>query len=637
MPQSPRKRARAAATSVRRVANALRQAAKRDVARPLRPASPGRAVATGPEVGQGFGRVRSAADTAPEPSPTDERPREARGEGADHVTPSPLAGGDPSADGRDSTLDRSGFLALEGSDEGRRDLRRASADDNVSDDLEGPASDHLRTPGGHGFFGGAGHNPPPIEPMCSVSDALLGPDNTLEDVGLSARARNSLHRVGFHTLGAITERSRSELDAIPNLGVKTLIEIETTLARHGLALRSEIPPVSGGEAPDARADPPGAPRPQSEGSAGDAAKARHRDPDPRLTAMVERRLGGATLAEIGEEYGISRGRVTQILKAAGVSASTARQGRLDLQSGEVEERGDLVLQAFRQGDSPAQIAALLRLRRSLVRRFLRANVSSADRAARRANNQRPTETRYDDVDLVAAVREVGQRYGRAPTSAEYNRAAAGGMLPSLPTVHARLGWSHAVELAGFQASRARRPYTRRWTEGACRQALRRLVVESGEVPSTNQYDALAQLDDELPSLATIRHRLGRWTTVTGELARLPRRSDILDRLATADPDHNHADAAAMWMAYLEEVLSVEDLVVLLITGDFVWNAEFGSPPAELADAVRDASRRADGSLEVDDELASDPTSSHGPSDLEGIDTAGLLRPDAAEDDSRKAT
>lgn len=401
----------------------------------------------------------------------------------------------------------------------------------------------------------------------ALSSDRPGVDITLEEAGLSTRSFNALRRLGLRSLGDVAALRRAELEAVATVGLGTLDDIEQSLARHGLALRADTPPAAA---------------PAGEGYA-------HRPRvNARTAAMISLREAGATIREIAEVHRLSYQRVQQILKAAGIDGRAARESRSVQDRAEAAARHDDIVQAFRRGDAPAQTARILQLNESAVRALLRTTLTPADRAVRRGNRRRRIEPRYSDEDLVAAVREVGQRYGRAPTSGEYAQAAAGGMLPSVPTIVNRIGWRRALERAGLDAGERVRGYNRRWTEQTCRQALRRLIVESGEVPTSHQYDALAQLDDALPSLGTVRQRFGRWSKVTAEMARLPSRADALSRVPEAGDDTDGKNPATIWMAYLEEVLSVEDVVVLLITGDFVWDDEFGAPPPELTEAVRGA-------------------------------------------------
>ena len=52
---------------------------------------------------------------------------------------------------------------------------------------------------------------------------------------------------------------------------------------------------------------------------------------------------------------------------------------------------------------------------------------------------------------------------------------------------------------------------------ACWDALRRAVDELGEVPSVLAYERYAAARDDIPSSATVRNRLGRWSALTARL------------------------------------------------------------------------------------------------------------------------
>lgn len=92
--------------------------------------------------------------------------------------------------------------------------------------------------------------------------------------------------------------------------------------------------------------------------------------------------------------------------------------------------------------------------------------------------------------------------------------------PSLPTVLNRMGgWSNAVTAAGLLPAARRAPARqRRWTEDACWDALRRVVDELAEIPSVLAYERVAAGRSDLPSAATIRNRLGRWSSLAARLA-----------------------------------------------------------------------------------------------------------------------
>ncbi len=60
---------------------------------------------------------------------------------------------------------------------------------------------------------------------------------TLEDLGLSTRAYNSLRHAGIHTIEDLLSKSREDLMKIKNFGQKSLQELEEKLREKGLSLR----------------------------------------------------------------------------------------------------------------------------------------------------------------------------------------------------------------------------------------------------------------------------------------------------------------------------------------------------------------------------------------------------------------
>lgn len=60
---------------------------------------------------------------------------------------------------------------------------------------------------------------------------------TLEDLGLSTRAYNSLRHAGIHTIEDLLSKTREDLMKIKNFGQKSLQELEEKLKEKGLSLR----------------------------------------------------------------------------------------------------------------------------------------------------------------------------------------------------------------------------------------------------------------------------------------------------------------------------------------------------------------------------------------------------------------
>jgi DNA-directed RNA polymerase subunit alpha len=77
-----------------------------------------------------------------------------------------------------------------------------------------------------------------------TDDRTLQPGDPIGVLGLSPRPHNALRRNGIHTIADLTAATPNDITDIRNLGVTYLGEIESKLAAHGLALRTEEPPES---------------------------------------------------------------------------------------------------------------------------------------------------------------------------------------------------------------------------------------------------------------------------------------------------------------------------------------------------------------------------------------------------------
>ena len=61
----------------------------------------------------------------------------------------------------------------------------------------------------------------------------------IEELGLSVRSENCLHRAGIETVGQLTAKTQSELRQIRNFGQKCLAEVMAKMAEKNLSLREE--------------------------------------------------------------------------------------------------------------------------------------------------------------------------------------------------------------------------------------------------------------------------------------------------------------------------------------------------------------------------------------------------------------
>jgi hypothetical protein len=237
--------------------------------------------------------------------------------------------------------------------------------------------------------------------------------------------------------------------------------------------------------------------------------------------MAQLRRQGQTLDQIARRYNLSRERVRQLLgtEAAPDSDEVAR-ARRDGDERQALAHVEELLGLWRDGRSPSGAASVLGLRAAASRRAIATYATDGDRTLRRAilASAHARGRTYSDADILRAIQRVADDLGRTPHAKEYGARARELGCPSLPTVLNRMGgWTAALQAAGLTAPRAPQTRARRWTDDACWAALRRVARELDTVPTVAGYDRHARDRDDLPSAATIRNRLGRWSTISARL------------------------------------------------------------------------------------------------------------------------
>jgi hypothetical protein len=244
-----------------------------------------------------------------------------------------------------------------------------------------------------------------------------------------------------------------------------------------------------------------------------------RDRGQQMTALREQ---GYTLDEIAARFEVSRERVRQLLGAHAPDADQVADARRRRAEQQAQARVDELIVLWRTGRTLPDVADALGLQAAAARRAITSRATEADRVVRRASlaSARQTSNRYSDDDIVDALCQVAAQLGRAPRAKEYAALARVLHGPSLPTVLIRMeGWTAALRAAGIVSPHGpARVSSRRWTVEACWSALNVVVGELDAIPTVARYDRHARGRDDVPSSATIRNRLGRWSAITAQLA-----------------------------------------------------------------------------------------------------------------------
>ena len=237
--------------------------------------------------------------------------------------------------------------------------------------------------------------------------------------------------------------------------------------------------------------------------------------DPRVPAMYRLYEKGATLDEVGKAFGISKERVSQLFRRSGLSARSIREAAA-LKRNQAEARANEIRAAYDDLGDYGATAVKLGLSRATVEDILEEDEPIRSRAPA----PRPGKKRYSNEDLLSCLRETSEAIGGVLGVADYNNYAKGRTFrdgrpwPTNQTFQLRYGsWRDALLAAGLAAN----PSTpiagqRIFSEAHCIDALRHARRELGKVPTSHAYDRLArESQGALPSLATVRNRLGGWS------------------------------------------------------------------------------------------------------------------------------
>jgi hypothetical protein len=240
---------------------------------------------------------------------------------------------------------------------------------------------------------------------------------------------------------------------------------------------------------------------------------------PRVREMYQLYGHGATLDEVGEDFGISRERVRQLFGRAGLKTrSTAETAALKREAD--RRRCDEIVEGFRRTKDVALLAAALEIAKRTIIEVVRAELPSEEYQAPRNTTPRTSTKKYSDEELIGFLREASAALERTLSSHAYDsfargrRTADGRPWPTKQTPELRFGsWRAAVIAAGLDAHPSSGASTRRrFTAQDCVEAVRAVGERLGREPSKEEYERCARASaGELPSATTVRVRCGSWS------------------------------------------------------------------------------------------------------------------------------
>lgn len=225
--------------------------------------------------------------------------------------------------------------------------------------------------------------------------------------------------------------------------------------------------------------------------------------------MVAMAKSGMTYEEIGGTFGVTRERVRQVLKKAGITGSTTRGARAAAKAATLEADRERILEWAKgnPGLGARDAEEALSLKEGRVAEALGSSVN------RVFVRQKPNAClRYTDEDIVRALREAAFIQGDPMSKVAYDEyvEAFGG--PSGVLVAKRFGtWKKACQAAGLGVSTLPGNCNRRWGQGQLVDILLDYFNSTTARGTFDDYARWASQESGRPSAPTVRNRFGSWT------------------------------------------------------------------------------------------------------------------------------
>ena len=236
--------------------------------------------------------------------------------------------------------------------------------------------------------------------------------------------------------------------------------------------------------------------------------------DNRNREMVDLRTRGKSLGEIGEKFGVTRERVRQILlKSDAPSFQEVKALRESIKADKLEEiRSSALERASKLPHKTIdEIAQELNVSAIELKRVLTPQESNLFARPLRSGSQKWSDQQIVDVLREAATLEFPL------TVKAYSNLLEDGFLkgPSAARISQRFrSWQNACDLAEVEAGTRSRPRDQsRWTDDDLYAAIILYLRLPQSTGAARDYDSWASDQDDVPSMGTLRNRLGEWNQI----------------------------------------------------------------------------------------------------------------------------
>tara|TARA_Y100000031_G_scaffold75969_1_gene83646 strand:- start:1737 stop:2609 length:873 start_codon:yes stop_codon:yes gene_type:complete len=241
--------------------------------------------------------------------------------------------------------------------------------------------------------------------------------------------------------------------------------------------------------------------------------------------MVELREAGWTLEAIGDQFGVGRERVRQLLNETGAVSAQELSERARLKREEETESAAAAMRAQVRANPGTTLDAVAEqfgvdlptVRRALTTAEMKLIVQAEGRSASDASKK---WSRQELLDLL----KVAATYSWPVTVNSYDALLEVGEIdgPTSQLFGLRFGsWSAACAEAGVESGSARLSYNRAWSEGDLWQYVCNYLLDPATTGTLRDFEMWCADKDGAPSTASIRKRLGGWQTMkAGAIKRL---------------------------------------------------------------------------------------------------------------------
>lgn len=240
---------------------------------------------------------------------------------------------------------------------------------------------------------------------------------------------------------------------------------------------------------------------------------------PHVPRMIELRLTGMSLDDIGKEFDLTRERIRQLLKAhGGPTAAVVRAIRVAKAEEAEQARAEVVAAALR---AALREAGPMSVDHAAERAGLDSDEASRfwpeDLAHLRLWGGGHGENRWSNEEILHAIREAAL-YEYPLTTSAYSELLSVGQFqgPSLPSIGHRFGsWTAACDAAGVVPGPTRRDnYESKWSDDDLLKIVRRYLLDPNVPNSSHRFDEWKRAHaPDGPSAPTLRIRFGSWTEV----------------------------------------------------------------------------------------------------------------------------